>query len=120
MYKATATGLGPEIVDFLDGRDLTPRSWKYILRPEAAETWFYLWRFTKVWTPRAAFASPSNPPYRARPGNAPRRGPGGSSNAFSVGPLGAQWRTVRRLVSTERDFSDVVSLRTAECRLSVS
>lgn len=48
IYDMTATGLGPEIVDFQVGADATPHNWKYILRPEAAETWFYLWRYTQV------------------------------------------------------------------------
>eukprot|EP00668_Euglena_longa_P033937 GGOE01043613.1.p1 GENE.GGOE01043613.1~~GGOE01043613.1.p1 ORF type:complete len:525 (+),score=93.12 GGOE01043613.1:89-1663(+) len=47
IYDMTVTGLGPEIVDFQIGMDAIPHSWKYILRPEAAETWFYLWRYTK-------------------------------------------------------------------------
>jgi len=51
IYAMTATRLGPEIVDFEEGAYPTPHSVKYILRPEAAEAWFYLWRVTKdpVW-----------------------------------------------------------------------
>jgi len=49
MYTNTATGLSPEFVQFVHGRDMvTPRTASYnIGRPEAAETWFYMWYYTK-------------------------------------------------------------------------
>ena len=49
MYKSQPTGISPEIVEFRGGGDmvLNPRSTYYILRPEAVETFMYLYRATK-------------------------------------------------------------------------
>ena len=49
MYSNTATGLSPEFVQFISGRDMvTPRTASYnIGRPEAAEAWFYMWYYTR-------------------------------------------------------------------------
>ena len=49
MYSNTRTGLSPEFVNFVSGRDLvTPRTAPYnIGRPEAVETWFYMWYYTR-------------------------------------------------------------------------
>jgi len=49
MYANTATGLSPEFVQFIPGRDMqTPRQASYnIGRPEAVETWFYMWYYTR-------------------------------------------------------------------------
>jgi len=49
MYTNTKTGLSPEFVNFAAGRDLvTPRTAPYnIGRPEAVETWFYMWYYTR-------------------------------------------------------------------------
>ena len=49
MYSNTRTGLSPEFVNFVHGRDLvTPRTAPYnIGRPEAVETWFYMWYYTR-------------------------------------------------------------------------
>ena len=47
MYKSSATGLSGDKFQF---NDLKSHSWtdpKYSLRPEAVETYFYLWRATK-------------------------------------------------------------------------
>lgn len=61
LYQSTATGLGPERVRFrLPGepaaaRDFEVEDAKYILRPEAVESFFVLWRVTRdeVWRERA-------------------------------------------------------------------
>jgi mannosyl-oligosaccharide alpha-1,2-mannosidase len=45
MYEKTATGLGSSGVSF--GTDITVTSRDYVLRPEAIESWFYLYRYTK-------------------------------------------------------------------------
>ena len=49
MYANTVTGLSPEFVQFVGGRDMaTPRQASYnIGRPEAVETWFYMWYYTR-------------------------------------------------------------------------
>ena len=49
MYANTQTGLSPEFVQFIAGRDMqTPRQASYnIGRPEAVETWFYMWYYTR-------------------------------------------------------------------------
>ena len=59
MYSNTATGLSPEFVQFISGRDLvTPRTASYnIGRPEAAEAWFYMWYYTRDPKVRAARAA---------------------------------------------------------------
>ncbi len=48
MYSGTATGLAPELVNFRDGRDMftNDRSAHNLLRPEAVESLFYLYRKT--------------------------------------------------------------------------
>jgi hypothetical protein len=48
MYAGTATGLSPELVNFRDGRDMftNDRSAHNLLRPEAVESLFYLYRRT--------------------------------------------------------------------------
>lgn len=49
-YARTPTGLGPESFRFTEGieaRALKSSEKYYILRPEAIESWFYMWRFTK-------------------------------------------------------------------------
>ena len=49
-YIRTPTGLGPESFRFTEGieaRALKSSEKYYILRPEAIESWFYMWRFTK-------------------------------------------------------------------------
>ncbi len=51
MYARTPTGLGPEIIkmrsDVADEDFYVPHdAHHYLLRPEAAEAWFYLWRLT--------------------------------------------------------------------------
>ena len=48
MYAGTATGLAPELVNFRDGRDMftNDRSAHNLLRPEAVESLFYLYRKT--------------------------------------------------------------------------
>ena len=48
MYARQRTGLAPELVKFTNGRMGTdPRAVHNLLRPEAIESIFYLWRFTK-------------------------------------------------------------------------
>jgi mannosyl-oligosaccharide alpha-1,2-mannosidase len=49
MYTNTRSGLSPEFVNFVAGSDLvTPSTAPYnIGRPEAVETWFYMWYFTR-------------------------------------------------------------------------
>ena len=48
MYHNTETGLAPEYVEFYDGElRMSPRAAYYLLRPEASEAFFYLWRITK-------------------------------------------------------------------------
>eukprot|EP01059_Diplonema_ambulator_P029859 TRINITY_DN4976_c0_g1_i1.p1 TRINITY_DN4976_c0_g1~~TRINITY_DN4976_c0_g1_i1.p1 ORF type:complete len:749 (+),score=262.41 TRINITY_DN4976_c0_g1_i1:60-2306(+) len=49
MYKNQPTGIAPEIVEFRGGSDMatSPRSAYYLLRPEAVETFMYLWRVTR-------------------------------------------------------------------------
>ena len=48
MYHKTATGVSPEYVEFWDGElKIPPRASYYLLRPEASEAMFYLWRITK-------------------------------------------------------------------------
>jgi mannosyl-oligosaccharide alpha-1,2-mannosidase len=47
MYKSTSTGLSPESVSFdQNGGSLWPNAPYYILRPEAVESFFVLWRTT--------------------------------------------------------------------------
>ncbi|XP_066952404.1 mannosyl-oligosaccharide alpha-1,2-mannosidase IA-like [Macrobrachium rosenbergii] len=49
-YARTATGLGPDSFHFPQtkaGQEILPSARHYALRPEAIETWFYLWRLTK-------------------------------------------------------------------------
>ncbi|KAK4309141.1 hypothetical protein Pmani_019212 [Petrolisthes manimaculis] len=49
-YARTPTGLGPERFLFTEGNEalgLKSSGNYYILRPEAIESWFYMWRFTK-------------------------------------------------------------------------
>ncbi|XP_068212905.1 mannosyl-oligosaccharide 1,2-alpha-mannosidase IA isoform X1 [Palaemon carinicauda] len=49
-YARTPTGLGPESFRFTEGmeaRALKSSEKYYILRPEAIESWFYMWRLTK-------------------------------------------------------------------------
>ncbi len=49
MY--TETGLGPESFRFtneFEAKAVNDREKYYILRPEVIETWFYLWRLTKI------------------------------------------------------------------------
>eukprot|EP01007_Sphenomonas_quadrangularis_P003829 NODE_83_length_2227_cov_133.328283_g61_i0.p1 GENE.NODE_83_length_2227_cov_133.328283_g61_i0~~NODE_83_length_2227_cov_133.328283_g61_i0.p1 ORF type:complete len:482 (-),score=154.59 NODE_83_length_2227_cov_133.328283_g61_i0:315-1760(-) len=48
MYRTTKTGLSPDTTNFA-GDEMRPmmRSEFYILRPEAVESMFYLWRHTK-------------------------------------------------------------------------
>ena len=55
MYAGTATGLSPELVNFRDGRDMftNDRSAHNLLRPEAVESLFYLYRRTGDETYRA-------------------------------------------------------------------
>lgn len=48
-YARTPTGLGPESFRFseaVDARALKSSEKYYILRPEAIEGWFYMWRLT--------------------------------------------------------------------------
>ena len=46
-YRMAASGLGPEKMEFAGGQfEMKPPSGKYILRPETAESYFYLWRTT--------------------------------------------------------------------------
>jgi len=49
MYARTASGLSPEYVNFVRGKDMqTPRGASYnIGRPEAVETFFVLWYYTR-------------------------------------------------------------------------
>jgi mannosyl-oligosaccharide alpha-1,2-mannosidase len=47
MYDSQASGIGPEIVEFAGGQDFRPGEAYYLLRPEAIESIFYLWRLTK-------------------------------------------------------------------------
>ena len=50
MYHRQRTGLAPELVRFPGagrGMTLDPRAVHNLLRPEAIEALFYLWRFTK-------------------------------------------------------------------------
>jgi len=48
MYARQRTGLSPELVRFSSGHMSTdPRAVHNLLRPEAIESIFYLWRFTK-------------------------------------------------------------------------
>ena len=47
-YARANTGIGPEMFYFTNGQEATTSSETgYILRPEAIESWFYLWRITK-------------------------------------------------------------------------
>ena len=48
MYRRTATGIGSEIVNFVQGADFNvPSSARhYLLWPEAVESFFVLWRKT--------------------------------------------------------------------------
>ncbi len=45
-YHKTATGLGPETMQFTPGQDITPGVASYILRPETMESIFYMYRIT--------------------------------------------------------------------------
>lgn len=47
MYKRSPTGLGASVINFSPGNDFTISSRDYVLRPEAIESWFYLYRHTK-------------------------------------------------------------------------
>lgn len=49
MYTHTQTGLAPEFVQFMGGRDMTtPKSASYnIGRPEALEAMYYMWYYTR-------------------------------------------------------------------------
>jgi mannosyl-oligosaccharide alpha-1,2-mannosidase len=46
-YKRTATGIGPEFVNFVNGKDFQPGAAFYILRPETVESLFILYQITK-------------------------------------------------------------------------
>ena len=48
MYEQTPTRLAPEISRFNNGRDIVvdPGAKHCLLRPEAVESWFYMWRAT--------------------------------------------------------------------------
>ncbi|KAI1720617.1 glycosyl hydrolase family 47 domain-containing protein [Ditylenchus destructor] len=47
-YIRSETRIGPEMFYFMEGREATSDSEVgYILRPEAIEGWFYLWRITR-------------------------------------------------------------------------
>ena len=46
MYAQQSTGLAPEFVRFANGK-MSVGAGHNLLRPEAAESMFYLWRFTK-------------------------------------------------------------------------
>eukprot|EP01116_Phalansterium_solitarium_P018710 TRINITY_DN5057_c0_g1_i1.p1 TRINITY_DN5057_c0_g1~~TRINITY_DN5057_c0_g1_i1.p1 ORF type:complete len:606 (-),score=254.80 TRINITY_DN5057_c0_g1_i1:179-1996(-) len=48
MYARTATGIAPEIIKFEGGNDfIVPNdAHHYLLRPEAVEALFYMWRYT--------------------------------------------------------------------------
>lgn len=48
-YRKTVTGIGPEAFRFTQDAEAQPTRMSesyYILRPEAIEAWFYLWRVT--------------------------------------------------------------------------
>ena len=49
MYKQQPTGIAPEVVFFHGGQDMeaSQKTPYYLLRPEAVETFMYLWRLTK-------------------------------------------------------------------------
>ncbi|KAJ9448872.1 Mannosyl-oligosaccharide 1 [Diplonema papillatum] len=48
MYHKTASGVSPEMVEFREGEMFTGgRASYYLLRPETAESFFYMWRLTK-------------------------------------------------------------------------
>eukprot|EP01065_Artemidia_motanka_P052110 TRINITY_DN9324_c2_g2_i1.p1 TRINITY_DN9324_c2_g2~~TRINITY_DN9324_c2_g2_i1.p1 ORF type:complete len:806 (+),score=290.03 TRINITY_DN9324_c2_g2_i1:45-2420(+) len=49
MYKRQPTGVAPEIVEFRGGGDMAAggRAAYYLLRPEAIESFMYMWRLTK-------------------------------------------------------------------------
>lgn len=57
FYKRQPTGLSPELVHFRGGADFASGANHNIQRPEAVETFFYLWRFThdKKWRDYGAF-----------------------------------------------------------------
>jgi mannosyl-oligosaccharide alpha-1,2-mannosidase len=46
MYQSTATKLSPDVARIGSGGAVSGTDMKYILRPETAETYFYLWRAT--------------------------------------------------------------------------
>lgn len=48
-YARSTTGIGPEMFYFKGEDDATSKNGEngYILRPEAIEGWFYLWRLTR-------------------------------------------------------------------------
>ena len=47
MYHRSATGLSPEYVNFNGGSDFSSGVSTYLMRPEALETLFILYRTTK-------------------------------------------------------------------------
>eukprot|EP00756_Hemistasia_phaeocysticola_P005263 Hpha_TRINITY_DN13247_c1_g1::TRINITY_DN13247_c1_g1_i1::g.154806::m.154806/K01230/MAN1; mannosyl-oligosaccharide alpha-1,2-mannosidase len=49
MYKQQPTGVAPELVEFRGGGEMSMsgRAGYYLLRPEAVESFMYLWRVTK-------------------------------------------------------------------------
>eukprot|EP01062_Namystynia_karyoxenos_P084415 TRINITY_DN9927_c0_g1_i1.p1 TRINITY_DN9927_c0_g1~~TRINITY_DN9927_c0_g1_i1.p1 ORF type:complete len:811 (+),score=282.85 TRINITY_DN9927_c0_g1_i1:41-2473(+) len=49
MYHKQPSGVAPELVEFRGGSDMatSPRAEYYLLRPEAVESFMYLWRVTK-------------------------------------------------------------------------
>jgi mannosyl-oligosaccharide alpha-1,2-mannosidase len=46
FYRTTKSGLGPELVYFKDKKDFVDGADFYLLRPEAVESFFYLWHAT--------------------------------------------------------------------------
>ena len=47
MYAKQPTGLAPEFVKFDRGQGMRAGAYHNLLRPEAIESLFYMWRFTK-------------------------------------------------------------------------